>query len=112
MATRKTPAKKITAKKSATRKTTANKASTRARTTTWRPQPTLSTTIGSALGALVVTTLLDLSWRVRIALVVGALLVGLGYLLWKNRRAQSVVASGDAAGGDGPAAAAPPTDQP
>jgi flagellar basal body-associated protein FliL len=41
--------------------------------------------VGTALGALVVTTLLDLSWPLRIALIVVVLVVGLAYVLWHHR---------------------------
>ncbi|MEO5745847.1 MAG: hypothetical protein ABIQ53_14820 [Terracoccus sp.] len=116
MATRRTPAKKTAAakpavKKATAKRTTAQKATPRRRTTARRPKPALSTTIGGALGALVVATLLDLSWPVRIALIVAVLLVGLGYLLWKNRRtiaAEASAASDAGDGGDGATAAAPP----
>lgn len=106
-------AKKAAATKAAAKKTVAKSITARRRTTTRRPQPALSTTIGSALGALIVTTLLDLSWPVRIALIGVVLLLGLGYLLWKNRSAIAAEASGAAAEEDGSAATAPPqTDQP
>lgn len=118
MATRKTPAKKTAATKPATtkpvvrkttgRKATSNKATTRRRTTARRPKPALSTTIGSALGALVVTTLLDLSWPVRIALIVVVLLIGLGYLVWKNRGAIAAEAAGASGAVGGPAPADTP----
>ncbi|MEO6999952.1 MAG: hypothetical protein ABI112_17895 [Terracoccus sp.] len=132
MATRKTPAKKTAAtkpaatnpatakpattkpvaKKTTARKAPAKKATTRRRPTTRRPQPALSTTIGSALGALVVTTLLDLTWPVRIALIAAVLLVGLGYLLWKNRSAIAAEAGQPVGTPEPPATAPPPTDQP
>ena len=112
MATRKTPAKKTTAKKPVAAKTTAKRATTkraatkkstpRRRTTSRRPKPALSTTIGSALGALIVSTLLDLAWPVRIALIVGVLLIGLGYLLWKNRRVIAAEAATAASAGSAP----------
>jgi hypothetical protein len=57
--------------------------------------------MGTALGTLVVTTLLDLSWPVRIALIIGVLVVGLAYVLWRHR------AEITAAGADG---ASPGTD--
>ncbi len=50
-----------------------------------RSRPGLPTTVGTALGALVVTTLLDLSWPLRIALIVVVLVVGLAYVLWRHR---------------------------
>lgn len=122
MATRKTPAKKTAAtpatakpvvRKTTARKATTKKATTRRRTTTRRPKPALSTTIGSALGALVVTTLLDLSWPVRIALIVVVLLLGLGYLLWKYRNAIAAEAAGTSGVDDGSGSAATsPTEQP
>jgi hypothetical protein len=43
--------------------------------------------VGTALGTLVVATLLDLSWPMRIALIALVLVVGLGYVGWKNRAA-------------------------
>ena len=50
-----------------------------------RSRPGLPTTVGTALGALVVTTLLDLSWPLRIALIAVVLVVGLAYVLWRHR---------------------------
>ena len=41
--------------------------------------------MGTALGALVVTTLLDLSWPLRLALIAVVLVVGLAYVLWRRR---------------------------
>jgi hypothetical protein len=48
--------------------------------------------VGTALGALVVTTLLDLSWPLRIALIVVVLVIGLVYVLWRHRG--EIVAAG------------------
>jgi hypothetical protein len=45
----------------------------------------LSTTVGSAIGTLAVTTLLDLSWPARIGLFVLVVVIGLGYMLWRHR---------------------------
>jgi hypothetical protein len=50
-----------------------------------RSRPGLPTTAGTALGALVVTTLLDLSWPLRLVLVAAVLVVGLAYVLWRHR---------------------------
>ena len=50
-----------------------------------RSRPGLPTTVGTALGALVVTTLLDLSWPVRLGLVVVVLVGGLAYVVWRHR---------------------------
>ncbi len=104
----KSTAKKPTAKKPIAKKSAAKSSTARRRTTTRRPQPALSTTIGSALGALVVTTLLDLSWPVRIALIVVVLLLGLGYLIWKNRSAIAAEAAEASGSDDGSAPAAAP----
>jgi hypothetical protein len=49
-----------------------------------------------------VTTLLDLSWPVRIGLIVLVLVVGLAYVVWKNR---AEIAAGAA---EPPASADPP----
>ena len=48
-------------------------------------RPGLPTTVGAALGTLVVTTLLDLSWPARVGLIVLVLVVGLAYVVWKSR---------------------------
>lgn len=69
-------------------------------------RPGLPTTVGTALGTLVVTTLLDLTWPVRIALIVVVLVIGLGYVLWRHRG--EITAGG--AGGDVAPDAAPGSD--
>ena len=80
------------------RTTTRRRRATNALQPRRRPsRPGLPTTIGTALGTLVVTTLLDLSWPVRIGLIVLVLVVGLAYVVWKNR-------AEIAAGADTPAA--------
>ncbi len=50
-----------------------------------RRRPGLASTVGTALGTLAVSTLLNLSWPARIGLLVLALVLGLGYMLWKHR---------------------------
>jgi hypothetical protein len=57
--------------------------------------------VGTALGALVVTTLLDLSWPLRIALIVVVLVVGLAYVLWRHR-GEIAAAGGQDAAADAP----------
>ena len=101
MATKKTPR---STSGSRSRATTKRRTTTRRRTTSSALQPRrrasrpgLPTTVGAALGTLVVTTLLDLSWPVRIGLIVLVLVVGLAYVVWKNR-------AEIAAGADTPAA--------
>ena len=73
-----------------TSKRTTPKRTTRRRTSTTatrrrRRTPTVAAGVGTALGTLVVTALLKLSWPARIGLVVAVLVVALGYLLWRNR---------------------------
>ena len=78
-----------------------------------RSRPGLPTTMGTALGTLVVTTLLDLSWPVRITLIVGVLVVGLVYVLWRHRA--EIAAGGavaDATPGTTPAPDLPAPDLP
>jgi hypothetical protein len=53
--------------------------------------------VGTALGALVVTTLLDLSWPLRSALIVVVLVVGLAYVLWRHRGEIAAAGTQDAA---------------
>ncbi len=71
--------------------------------------------MGTALGTLVVTTLLDLSWPVRIVLVVVVVVAGLGYVLWRHR-AEITTGGGADVPPDGPPAAdastAPGGDEP
>jgi hypothetical protein len=98
----------------ATKKTTGTRGTTRRPTTTRRrttrrptagsltprrrpSRPGLPTTVGAALGTVVVTTLLDLSWPVRLGLLALVLVLGLAYVVYRNRAA--IVAG-----------AAPPTD--
>ncbi|WP_344254442.1 hypothetical protein [Terrabacter carboxydivorans] len=109
MATRKSASSRSTkgtttrARSSASRTTTAG---TRRRTSSGSlyprrraSRPGLPTTVGTALGTLVVTTLLDLSWPVRIALIVVVLVVGLAYVLWRHR---AEIAAAAAQGAPGP----------
>ncbi|WP_256795319.1 hypothetical protein [Terrabacter sp. Ter38] len=100
MATRKTASssgsasRKRTARtsRSATKSTTGRTASSTRRTSSGalyprrrNSRPGLPTTVGTALGTLVVTTLLDLSWPVRLVLVAVVVVAGLGYVLWHHR---------------------------
>ena len=48
-------------------------------------RPGLPTTVGAALGTLVVTTLLDLSWPLRLVLIAVVLVVGVAYVVWRHR---------------------------
>ena len=59
--------------------------------------------MGTALGTLVVTTLLDLPWPVRLVLVAVVVVAGLGYVLWRHR---TEITAGGGAGvtPDGPSA--------
>ena len=87
MATKKTTSRATTRRSSSQRsgrrrtRTTAASRSTRP----VRSRPGLPTTIGTALGTLVVTILLDLSWPARIGLVVAVLVIGLAYVVWRHR---------------------------
>lgn len=103
--------KKTAARPSRSRATTARPKArtigTRRRRTTGtaasrRRQPALPATVGSALGMVIVTFLLDTSWPVRIGLLVLVLGVGLAWILWQNR----------AEIGAGAREAAEPMDQP
>ena len=84
--TRKAGTRKATSRRATTRKSTS--ATTRRRTTarTRRAQPKVATTVGAALGTLVVTLLLDASWPVRIGLVLLALVLVGGSLYLQGRR--------------------------
>ncbi|HET8988232.1 MAG TPA: hypothetical protein VFN43_06940 [Humibacillus sp.] len=108
MATTKTPSTAKTRSRTTTRRRTP--ASRRTTSGALQPRrrasrPGLPTTLGTALGTLVVTTLLDLSWPVRIGLIVLVLVVGLAYVVWKNR-AEIAAGAGDAASGEAGAASA------
>jgi hypothetical protein len=96
--------------KSTTKRTTssARRSSSGALYPRRRPsRPGLPTTIGTALGTLVVTTLLDLSWPVRIVLVVVVVGAGLGYVLWRHR-AELAAGGGVDDSPEPPAPTAPP----
>lgn len=91
---RKAPAGRRPSSRSSTRR----RRTPRRRTTGYAPRrrrPTLSTTLGAALGTLLVTTLFEASWPVRIGLVVAVVVVGLAYVLWTNRAA--IAAAGEQA---------------
>ncbi|KRF24656.1 hypothetical protein [Phycicoccus sp. Soil803] len=84
-ATRKST-RKSTTRKATTRRATSSTRRRRTTTTTRRTRPKVATTVGAALGTLVVTLLLDASWPVRIGLVLLALLLVGGYLYLQGRR--------------------------
>ena len=84
-ATRKS-ARKSTTRKATTRRATSSTRRRRTTTTTRRTRPKVATTVGAALGTLVVALLLDASWPVRIGLVLLALLLVGGYLYLQGRR--------------------------
>jgi hypothetical protein len=92
-AKKRTTAKRTTSR-ATTRRSTARRTTTRrtgARRTSRtayrrRTKPKVATTIGAALGTLVVAFLLDASWPVRIGLVALALLLVGGYLVLQGRR--------------------------
>ena len=128
MTTRKpTGSARAAARKASTRKTSTSKATrgtttrttsgtrrrrstTTRRTTTRRTRPKVATTVGAALGTLVVTLLLDASWPVRIGLVLLALALVGGYLHLQGRRHDTAEAPGpDEAGQVEPT---PPTPSP
>ncbi len=100
-----TSRKRSTGRSAASGTTSRRTTSARRRTTstTRRRTPAVSTTLGTALGTLVVTFLLDASWPVRIGLVVLVLAVGLGYLLWSHRAEIARGAVGQPAPDDGDA---------
>ena len=95
MATRKSATSRSTKSTSARSRSTTRRATTagtRRRTSSGSlyprrrtSRPGLPTTVGTALGTLVVTTLLDLSWPVRMALIAVVVVVGLAYVLWRHR---------------------------
>ena len=77
--------RRSTARGSTTRRTTSRRTSSTAYRR--RTRPKVATTVGAALGTLVVAFLLDTSWPVRIGLVALALLLVGGYLVLQGRRA-------------------------
>ncbi len=111
MATRKSASSAARTKRStAARRTTGrtSTSSTRRRTTSGSlyprrraSRPGLPTTVGTAIGTLVVTTLLDLSWPMRLLLIGVVVVLGLAYVLWRHR------AEIAAAGSAGPAPTEP-----
>jgi hypothetical protein len=78
----------VSATRRPARRTTTRRRTTNRRTTyrtTRRRTPKLATTLGAALGALLISVVTDMSWPLRIGLVVLAVLVAVGYLLWSHR---------------------------
>jgi len=59
-----------------------------------------------------VATLLDLSWPVRIGLLVLVLVVGLAFVVWKNRGEIAAGAAAPSSAEAGPAEIADPADRP
>ena len=74
-------ARATTTRKRTTRRPTAGSLTPRRRAS----RPGLPTTVGTALGTLVVTTLLDLSWPVRLGLIALVVVIGLAYVVHRNR---------------------------
>ncbi|MFM6848315.1 MAG: hypothetical protein ACKOVB_04335 [Terrabacter sp.] len=118
MATRKSASTSASTKKSAsrtspgrrtTRRTSTSSTGRRTRSGSLYPRrrasrPGLPTTVGTAIGTLVVTTLLDLSWPMRLLLIGVVLALVLAYVLWRHRAEITA-----AAGQPDPAAASPPS---
>lgn len=84
-------------RRTTSRRTTGSRRRSSTRTSYRRRRPGLSTTVGSAIGTLAVTTLLDLSWPARIGLFMLAVVIGLGYMLWRHR---GEIAAGAGVGAD------------
>ncbi|MBK8757687.1 MAG: hypothetical protein IPM08_11315 [Actinomycetales bacterium] len=73
----------------------------------------MPSTIGAALGTVIVGALLDMSWPIRLGLLALVLVVGVGYVLWKHRGeiAAAGLQAADELGEASPTAtAAPPPD--
>ena len=116
--TRSTTSGRTTSRRSTSRPTTSRRTST-ARAPRGYPRrrrrtPGLSTTIGGALGTLIVTALLDTGWPVRIALFAAVVLVGLAVILWKHRAEIAAQAQADGIPADeqDDLVTDPPTDPP
>lgn len=113
MATKRSTSSSARAKRSTTarrpaRRASASSTSRRTRSGSLYPRrrasrPGLPTTVGTAIGTLVVTTLLDLSWPMRLLLIGVVLVLGLAYVLWRHRA--EIAASSEPAP---PGPAAPP----
>lgn len=92
------------ARKTATRRASSSRSGSSSRSTARRRQRGLPSTVGAALGTLIVTTLLDLSWAARLGLLALILFGGLAYILWRNRREILAGAGAVSAGEPGPVA--------
>jgi hypothetical protein len=102
-ATRRTPRKTTTRRRTTARRTTARRTTSR---TARRRTPRLATTLGAALGAVIVSLVTDMGWPMRIVVIVVALLAAVGYLLWSHRAEIAAGAEQEASATD----EAPPTD--
>ncbi len=107
-----TARKRTTTKRTTTKRTTSSR---RRRTTSRtisrrRRTPTVASSVGTAVGLLLVTTLLDASWPVRIGVVVLGLLIVGGYFLLKERSGLAALDEGAAPATDVPTV--PPTKTP
>ncbi len=117
-ATRKTTrSTRRTSATSATRTTSARRTTRTRRTgTAYRKQRGLPSTVGAALGTLVVTSLLNMSWPARIGLLVLVVVIGLAVILWQHRaeiaQAGLDAASDPATPASPDASTPPPTLQP
>lgn len=111
MATRKSASSSASTKSSTSRRTTGRASTRRTATSSTRrrtssgslyprrraSRPGLPTTVGTAIGTLVVTTLLDLSWPMRLLLIGVVLVLGLAYVLWRHRAEITAAASPESA---------------
>lgn len=98
-------------KRTSTRRTTGR--STTGYRTTRRRQPKVATTVGAALGMLIISLFTSMSWPARIGVVVLVIVLGLVWMLWSHRaeiRAGATTESTGAEGTTGPTTPAGPTD--
>jgi Flp pilus assembly protein TadB len=88
--TRRTPrrtTRRASTKRAATKRSTTRRTSpTGATSGTRRRQSTPATTLGAAVGTVVVAFVLGAPWSVRIALIVIVLVGVAGYLVWSRRQ--------------------------
>ncbi len=68
-----------------------------------RRRRSTASTIGAALGLLLVSTVLKMSWPMRLGLVGLVLVLGLAWILWSHRAEIRAAAGPDVPGGAAPA---------
>lgn len=103
-----TKKKAPTRRSSTARRTSTPRSSTRRSSTRRAPRrrTSVASTVGAALGTVVVTALLNLGWPMRISLILLVVVLGVAWFLW-TKRAEIAAAAQEPEGAQPPLTPAP-----